>query len=160
MKKINYIILNFILLILINNCAGYEPIFNTSNLKFKITNYSIKGDNYLGQKLYTKLHAASKNNTGQNLENIDVTINITKEKKPTSKDSTGKILEYKITLKTEIKVNNYSTGDEILYENFISTDSYKLQDQYSETLKLENQSIDNLINNTFQEILIKLTQNI
>jgi len=157
MKKINYFIFPFILLILINNCTGYEPIFNTSNLKFKISNYSIKGDNYLGQKLYSKLHAASQNKTKQNLENIDITINITKDKNPTSKNSAGKILGYIIILNTEIEVNNYLTGDKILYENFISSDSYKTQDQYSETLKLENQSIDNLINNTFKEILIKLT---
>ena len=157
MKKINYFIFPFILLILINNCTGYEPIFTTSNLKFKINNYSIKGDNYLGQKLYSKLHAVSQNKTKQNLEKIDITINITKDKSPTSKNSAGKILGYIVTLNTEIEVNNYLTGDRILYKNFISTDSYKTQDQYSETLKLENQSIDNLINNTFKEILIKLT---
>ena len=160
MKKINYFIFPFLLLILINNCTGYEPIFNTSNLKFRISNYSIKGDNNLGQKLYSKLYTISQKKTDQDLENIDITINITKDKNPTSKNSAGKILSYKITLKTEIKINNYFDGNKILYETFISSDSYENQNQYSDTLKLENQSIDNLINNTFEKILIKLTQNI
>jgi hypothetical protein len=160
MKKINYFIFPFLLLILINNCTGYEPIFNTSNLKFRIDNYSIKGDKNLGQKLYSKLYAISQKKTDQDLENIDITINITKDKNPTSKNSAGKILSYKITLKTEIKINNYFDGNKILYETFISSDSYENQNQYSDTLKLENQSIDNLINNTFEKILIKLTQNI
>jgi len=160
MKKINYFIFPFLLLILINNCTGYEPIFNTSNLKFRIDNYSIKGDKNLGQKLYSKLYAISQKKTDQDIENIDITINITKDKNPTSKNSAGKILGYKITLKTEIKINNYFDGNKILYETFISSDSYENQNQYSDTLKLENQSIDNLINNTFEKILIKLTQNI
>ena len=33
------------MLICINGCAGYEPIFSSSNLQFKITDYVIKGDN-------------------------------------------------------------------------------------------------------------------
>ena len=160
MKKISYFIFPFVLLVLINNCVGYEPIFNTSNLKFRINNYSIKGDNNLGQKLYSKLYAISQKKSDQDLENVDIIINITKDKNPTSKNSAGKVLGYKITLKTEIKINNYFDGNKILNETFTSSDSYKTQNQYSDTLKLENQSIDNLINNTFEEILIKLTQNI
>jgi len=35
-----------------------------------------------------------------------------------------------------------------------------VQDQYSETLKLENKSIENLIDKTYKEFLIKLSEGI
>ena len=52
------------------------------------------------------------------------------------------------------------TGNEILNENFDFSSVYKAQDQYSETIKLENRAIENLINKIYQDLLIKLSQNI
>ena len=65
MKKITYLTISFILIIGINACAGYKPIFTTSNLQFEISDYSIKGDKDLGKKIYTKpreKHKSSKIN--------------------------------------------------------------------------------------------------
>ena len=51
MKKIIY--LKFIiLLIFIFGCAGYEPIFSSTNLQFEIAQYSLKGDKQLANKFY------------------------------------------------------------------------------------------------------------
>ena len=60
----------------------------------------------------------------------------------------------------DIIVKNYLTGDELLNQDFNYFLSYKVQDQYSETMKLENQSIKNLINKTSQDLLIRLIENI
>ena len=65
-----------------------------------------------------------------------------------------------MNLNTKIIVENYLTEDEILNKNFISSSSYKVQDQYSETLKGENQLIENLIDQTYQELLINLSESI
>ena len=99
-------------------------------------------------------------NLPQNITSIFLTINIVKEKNATVKDSAGKILEYKISLNTVVKVKNYLTDDKILDTKFTLSSSYKVQDQYSETIKLENKSTGNLINLTYQELLIKLSENI
>ena len=57
MKKITYFIFSFIiLLILINGCTGYKPIFSSTNLQFKIADYSIEGNKVLGKKIYYKYH--------------------------------------------------------------------------------------------------------
>ena len=40
--------------------------------------------------------------------------------------------------------------------SFDYSSSYKVQDQYSETKKLEDRSLDDLINKTYQDLLIKL----
>jgi hypothetical protein len=52
------------------------------------------------------------------------------------------------------------TGNEILNESFALSTTYKVQSQFSETIKLENQSTENLINNTYENLLLKLSENI
>ena len=161
MKKIIYLTFSFILLIFINGCAGYKPIFSSTNLQFKIANYSIEGDKILGNKIYSMLYSLSESKKdNQNTRDINFIINISKDKNATSKDSAGKIIEYKITLNTNVKVTDFITNDKILDQNFISSLSYRIQNQYADTVKLENKSIENLLNKTYQELLIKLTQNI
>ena len=161
MKKITSLIVLFILLVFINACTGYKPIFGSSNLQFEITDYLIEGDKKLGNQIYSKLYNLSKSNKNQErIKSIYLTINVLKEKKPTSKDAAGKILEYKVNLNTKVVIKNYLTNKKLLDKNFIFSSSYKVQDQYSETIKLENQLVDNLINQTYQELFIKLSKNI
>ena len=161
MKKIPYLFVSFIILINIGACAGYEPIFGSSNLEFKIAEYSISGDKKLGNKIYSKLYDLSRSTKKTSgTKNIYLLINASKEKKATAKDSAGKILGYKINLSTTITIKDVMTGNEILNENFSFSSAYKAQDQYSETIKLENQNTQNLLNSTYQDLLIKLSANL
>ena len=161
MKKVIYPIFSFILLLFINGCAGYEPIFGSTNLQFEIADYSIEGNKILGNKIYSKLYSLSKSKKDdQNLRNVDLTIKVSKDKNATVKDSAGKILEYKITLKTDIKVTDFLTKDKILEQIFISSLTYRVQNKYSDTVNLENKSTENLLNKTYQELVTKLAQNI
>ena len=161
MKKIAYSIFLFILLIFINGCVGYEPIFGSTNLQFEIADYSIEGNKILGNKIYSKLYSLSKSKKDdQNLRRVDLVIKVSKDKNVTTKDSAGKILQYKITLNTDIKVTDFITKDKILNQIFISSLIYKVQNKYSDTVDLENQIIENLLSKTYQELVIKLAQNI
>ena len=158
MKKIIY---SFLLLLFLNACTGYKPIFTSTNLQFEITNYSIEGDKTLGNKVYAKLNRLSKSNKNEdNTRNISFLINATKNKKAGAKDNAGKILSYKITLNTKIEVKDTMTDEIILKQTFVSSTSYKVQDQSSDTAKLENKYTDNLIDKTYRELLIQLSQNI
>ena len=161
MKKIAYPIFSFILLIFINGCVGYEPIFGSTNLQFKIENHSIKGNKILGNKIYSKLYSLSKSRKDdQNTRSIDLAIKVSKVKNATAKDSAGKILQYKITLNTDVEVTDFITRDKILNQIFVSSLTYGVQNKYSDTVNLENQTIENLLNKTYQELVIKLAQNI
>jgi|GEM_PF-506547 len=161
MKKVIYPIFSFILLLFINGCAGYEPIFGSTNLQFEIADYSIEGNKILGNKIYSKLYSLSKSKKDdQNLRRVDLVIKVSKDKNVTTKDSAGKILQYKITLNTDIKVTDFITKDKILNQIFISSLIYKVQNKYSDTVDLENQIIENLLSKTYQELVIKLAQNI
>ena len=161
MKKVIYPIFSFILLLFINGCAGYEPIFGSTNLQFEIADYSIEGNKILGNKIYSKLYSLSKSKKDdQNLRRVDLVIKVSKDKNVTTKDSAGKILQYKITLNTDIKVTDFITKDKILNQIFTSSLTYKVQDNYSDTVNLENRSIEDLLNKTYQELVVKLAQNI
>ena len=161
MKKIFCLLISLFLLINIIACAGYKPIFGSGNLKFKIADHSIIGNKKLGNKIYSRLYNLSKSpkNTSE-VKNIFIQINITKNKSVTTKNNAGKILAYRINLSTTVKVNDFLTDNQILDENFIVSSSYKVQDLHSETIKLENETVDNLISETYQNLLLKLSENI
>ncbi|MBA1337626.1 MAG: hypothetical protein FD545_000255 [Pelagibacterales bacterium] len=159
MKKKKQFILSVILLILINSCVGYEPIFSSSNLKFKISEYSIQGDKKLGNKIYSKLNSISKSNQKRaGAKSLGLLINVSKEKSPISKDSSGKIIQYKIALKTKVEIIDINKDKKILDQIFTNSLTYKIQDQYSETLSLENRLTQTLIDNAYQEIITKLSR--
>ena len=160
MKKIAYPILSFILMVLINGCSGYEPIFGSRNLQFEIADYSIEGNKKLGNKIYSKLYNISQ--TAENTpetKDIYILINTSQNKKATAKNSAGKILGYRINLSTTIMIKDSMTGNEILNNTFAFSSTYKVQDQFSETLKIENKILENLIDKTYQDLLIKFAEN-
>ena len=159
MKKITYLIISTILLIFINACTGYKPIY-IANLQFEIADYSIKTNKKLGRQIYSKLNTLSKTKkNNSDAQSITIVIDTTKNKNATVKDTTGKVLEYKITLTCNIIIKDYLTDDTILNKNFSYFSTYTVQDQYSETIKLEKKSIENLINKIYQNLLIKMSEN-
>jgi len=161
MKKITHLIASFILIFCINACTGYEPIFSSTKLQFKIADYSIKADKKLGHQIYSHLYTlaqSSKNNA--DAPNFHITIEALKDKTATIKNSTGKILEYRISLNTSIIIKDLLTNDEILNQYFTHSSSYKVQDQHFETRQLENKTIENLLNKTYQDLMIKMSENI
>ena len=158
MKKITYLIISLIFLNFINACAGYKPVY-TTNLQFEIADYSLKENKKLGRQIYSKLYNLSKSHKkNTNTQSIAVIIGITKNKAATAKDSTGKILEYIITLKSNIIIKDYLTNDEILNQSFSYSTSYNVQDLNSETLKLEQRSIKDLIDKTYNNLLTKMSE--
>ncbi len=161
MKKQTNLVIAFILLILVNGCSGYKPIFGSIDLQFKISQYSIEGNQIIGKKIYKKLNNFfEKTKDKKDVRKITLLINVSKDKKASLKNSAGKIIEYKIFLKTEIEVKDFMTNDKILNQTFSNSSSYRVQKQYSETIKLENLSIENMLEKTHQDLLIKLSQNI
>ena len=161
MKKITRLITSFILIFCINACAGYEPIFSSTKLKFKIADYSIKADKKLGNQIYSRLYTlAQTNKNNADAQNFHITIEASKDKTATVKNSTGKILEYRVSLNTNIIIKDFLTNDEILNQHFTHSSSYKVQDQHSETKQLENKTIESLLNKTYQDLLINMSENI
>ena len=161
MKKTTFLIISLLLLIYINACAGYKPIFSSSLFEFKIADYSINGNKKVGNKIYSKLHNISRSNKNNpDAQSVRVSIHTSMDKLATVKNSSGKTLEYKINLNTNIIIYNFLTDEEVLNQNFSYNSSYKVQDQHSETLKLENKIIENLVDTTYQNTLIKISESL
>ena len=160
MKKIIFLNFAFIILfVFASGCTGYKPIYATSNFNFKIEEHVIKGDIKLGNLIYRKLNNISLSNKNNlNVQSITLSIETKKERKPTVKNSVGKILEYEIALNTDIIINDFLTDKTILKQNFNYSISYKVQDEHSETIKLENKNIENLVNKTYEDALIKISE--
>ena len=78
-KKFNPIIFLSLILIFINSCTGYEPIFGSSNIKFEIADYTIEGNKKIAKQIYAKLNNLSKNNSYKNkaeVKSIYININV------------------------------------------------------------------------------------
>ena len=159
MKKIILLIASFFILIHISSCTGYKPIFSSTNFNFEIAKHTIDCDKKLGNQIYSKLYGVSnlnKNNTAS--QSIEILINVSKDKVATVKNNAGKILEYRINISTNIIVNDFLENKEMLNQNFEYFSSYKVQDQHFETAKLENKAVDVLIDKTYQDCLIKISE--
>jgi len=160
MKKKYQFTLLVILVFLIGSCSGYKPIFST-NLNFKIQEYKIEGDKQLSRRIFNKLNRISKSSKdNDNLKKINLILSVTKNKEAAVRNLTGKITDYKISVETRIQVKDSSTGKEILDEVFNSSVTYKTQNEYSETVNLENSSFNNLVDKTYQDLLIKFSESI
>ena len=161
MKKIYYYLILLVFLTNISACAGYKPIFGSTNLEFKIADYEITGNKKIGNQIYSRLYNLSQSTKGSsNVKNIYILINTSKNKSATSKNSAGKILAYKINLSTTVTVKDFMTDNQIFSERFDFGSSYNVQVRHSETIKLENRTLENLINKTYQDLLLKLSESI
>ena len=160
MKKIIFLSL-FLISMILFGCGGYKPIFASAKVDFNIGTHQIEGNKLLGNKIFSNIKNLSRKKSGENnLKSLDFLINISNEKKPTSKNSAGKVLEYKITINTKIIVTESFTEVKILEENYNQSVAYKVQEQYSDTVKLENRSMDGLLDKVYQNLLIKLSEKI
>jgi hypothetical protein len=163
MRIINYLALScfFTTFIFFTSCGGYKPIFSSKNLNFKISSHLVSGDKRLGNQLYTKISKGAQNNKDQKSPyNFNIFINISKNKEATVKNTTGKILEYKIILNTNFKAEDAFTKEEFINSQFNYSISYKVQDKHFDTIKTENKAVEDLISKISQEILIKISETI
>ena len=161
MKIVNYLALScfFTTFIFFNSCGGYKPIFNSTNLNFEISSHLVSGDIRLGNQLYTKINkSAQKNKDQKSPYNFNIFINILKNKEATVKNTTGKILEYKIILNTNFKAEDAFTKEEFINSQLTYSTTYKIREKHFDTIKAENKAVENLIDKIYQELLISLSE--
>jgi len=159
MKKLIHLTFVCSLLIYFSACTGYVPIYSSTNFNFKIEEYSIKGEERLANLIYNKINYISlANKENPTAQTMNLSIETKKEKKSTVKNSAGKILEYEISLNSHVIINDSLTDKKLLDHNFNYSNSYKVQSEHSETLKLEDKNIQNLIDKTYENLLIKISE--
>ena len=154
MKKIIHLLILVILFNFLNSC-GYSPIFKTENLKFHVAEYSLDGNERIGNKILSNIKKYS-DESATNSQKLNFLINSSQKKEATSKDSSGKILEYKITINVSFQIINLTANNTSIDNNIVQSTNFTVQEQYSETLNSEKKAFNNLIQKISQEIFLTI----
>lgn len=142
----------FVLLVLVYSC-NYKPLFNKDNLKelnFKII--EISGDKRITQIVVNKLNI-TRDKTGS----LALFIHGKKNTSVSNKSTTGKALEYSVTLSYRVEVKNNLTGKIIYSKNISNTENYKASDMYSDTINSEKKIIENISSLVAKQIINEIS---
>jgi len=127
------------ILIIVNGC-NYKPLFDQDQLKsFAVKSYEINGDKRVAQVLVNKLSIV-RDKSGK----FNIIIFAKKETNIANKSSSGKILEYSVTLNYDVKVKNNITSEIIYSKNVSNTQNYKSSKLYSESKNREKKIVENI----------------
>ena len=156
MKKIVHLLILVILFNFLNYC-GYSPIFKAESLKFYIAEYSLEGNEKISNKILSNIKKYS-DESDANSGKLSFLINSSLKKEGSSKDSSGKILEYKVIMKVSFQIINLTANNVLINNNIIQSTNYKVQDQYSETLNAEKKAVNNLLKKITHEVFLAISQ--
>lgn len=147
MKKL----LIFAIIILLNNCSGYNPIFSSKEINFYIEEIKISNDNKLIRNLVKNLKPYTINN---NKKKIFLELNLEIKEKVTLRDEKGDMSqeEMKIILDVKSLLPNNSTKNFQFVETFVfnnQSNQFELN-QYKKSIQTT------LIDKIYQDLILKL----
>ena len=153
-------ILIFLIFLAINNC-GYTPIYKLNeNLNFKISKITFEGDRLINNYLDSKFKRYNEKKETEFM--LALTSNYSKI--ALSKDSTGKITDYKLSLKITVDVKEININNQEKFKGYVNTFKYEeefiLQDEnfkFKET-NYENNIKRNLADTIYNKFIISLTK--
>ena len=147
MKKI----LTFCILILLNNCSGYSPIFSSKQINFYIDEIIVDNENKLLRKIVKNLKPYT---TINNKKKISLELALNVEEKVTLRDTKGNVAteEMKISLNVKTVYENNEIEEFSLIEKFsFSNQSNKFElNQYKKSIQ------STLVDKIFQDLIIRL----
>mgnify|MGYP001216361888 CR=1 FL=1 len=150
MKKI----ITFLLLLTLNNCNGYKPIFLGQDLNFYIENIEIKENDEISRKVVKRLQPYSLNKDKIKYNRIDLEISSSLDERVISKDSKGNPLIYEIKIEINVNYINYENKNK---KNYVETFSINNQSNKFELNQYKKTITDNLVNKIFEKIIIDLS---
>mgnify|MGYP001224580955 FL=1 len=154
MKKIKFLLLNLLILIILSNC-GFKRFNNAESQNYSIQNINIEGEKKIGYffKNQVLLSSVSKS---KNPINIDLLID--KKKEQLEKDISNKITKYRLTLKVSAEIKNLRKG-KTLERTFVQSESYHVRNSHSITLKNEKKAANNLAEKISEDLIRYLRVN-
>ena len=132
-------ILFLIILVMISGC-NYKPLFNKDQQKsFAVKSFEVEGDKRVAQILINKM-GIIRDKSGK----FNIIIFANKNTEIENKSSSGKILEYIVTLNYKIQLKNNITSEVVYSKNVSNTQTYKSSKLYSESLDREKKIVENI----------------
>ena len=147
MKKIFIIIV----LLILNNCAGYEPIFSSKNVNFYIGEITIKEDNKLIRNIVKNLKPYTIQNDKRR---INLELNLDIKEAITLKDSKGNTVSEEMAIALEVKTI-LENNDQIKF-NFSEKFTFNNQSNKFELNQYKKRMQINLVEKIYQDLIIRL----
>ena len=147
LSKFLKILFSLLILILLQNC-GFEPLLTEKYQKFNINTFDISGDKKLGQMLVNRF-VETKNAKNE----LMWKINIYKKREVSNKDKAGKVLEYSLGVIINLEALSTLDGSSILKKNYSQKRSYKASKFYIDTLSREKIIADDLVKSIANQII-------
>ena len=150
--KIIFKIFILVSIICLNNCTGYEPIFNTKNNNFSIIKITTEGQSKINYKIKNRLSLYQNLNDQKKFYSLE--INSESKKTVLSKDSRGdpNLLNKQIVIQLRVLENEELIEKKSFLKNF----SYKNNADKFNLKQYEKNIEDNLINDIVEEIVTYL----
>mgnify|MGYP006102915643 CR=1 FL=1 len=150
--KIIFKIFILVSIICLNNCTGYEPIFNTKNNNFSIIKITTEGQSKINYKIKNRLSLYQNLNDQKKFYSLE--INSESKKTVLSKDSKGdpNLLSKQIVIQLRVLENEELIEKKSFLKNF----SYKNNADKFNLKQYEKNIEDNLINDIVEEIVTYL----
>tara|TARA_Y100000816_G_C26059988_1_gene556497 strand:- start:861 stop:1313 length:453 start_codon:yes stop_codon:yes gene_type:complete len=147
MKKIFIIIV----LLILNNCAGYEPIFSSKDVNFYIGEITIKEDNKLIRNIVKNLKPYTIQNDKRR---INLELNLDIKEAITLKDSKGNTVSEEMGIALEVKTI-LENNDQIKF-NFSEKFTFNNQSNKFELNQYKKRMQINLVEKIYQDLIIRL----
>ena len=147
MKKIFIVII----LLILNNCAGYKPIFSSKDVNFYIGEIIIKEDNKLIRNIVKNLKPYTIQNDKQRIT-LELSLNIKEEitLKDTKGNAVSEEMEIVLEVKTSLENNdqiNFNFSEKFTFNN--QSNKFELN-QYKKRIQLT------LVEKIHQDLIMRL----
>ncbi len=149
-KKNTFLIIIFLFLY---QC-GFKVVNYSELNNFKIQEIITEGENRINYKLKNYIQVISNNNS-----NTNIVLNLTSKSKSSikEKNSSNEVTKYQLEITTIINLKELNTNRTDKFELLVNGD-YLVDNKYSETLKNQEQLIENLTRKLSSEIKRELSQ--
>ena len=147
MKKIFIVII----LLILNNCAGYKPIFSSKDVNFYIGEIIIKEDNKLIRNIVKNLKPYTIQNDKQR---ITLELNLNIKEAITLKDAKGNTVSEEMEIVLEVKTS-LENNDQINF-NFSEKFTFNNQSNKFELNQYKKRIQITLVEKIHQDLIMKL----
>ena len=147
MKKIFIVII----LLILNNCAGYKPIFSSKDVNFYIGEIIIKEDNKLIRNIVKNLKPYTIQNDKQRIT-LELSLNIKEE--ITLKDTKGNAVSEEMEIVLEVKTS--LENNDLINFNFSEKFTFNNQSNKFELNQYKKRIQITLVEKIHQDLIMKL----
>ena len=138
-----------LLLFLFLTSCGYTPLYSSKENRLNISVENYEGDNDVNFKLISKLRTHKNLNT----EEFKIKIKTDYNKTDLSKDITGKIQDYELTISSIFEINYSDTTRNLMIKETFTMKNFDddfEEKNYEKTIK------ENLANLIYQKLMIQI----